>query len=279
MSTEVEDSARAGTDEWVVVSSSRSRRTKAALTIQTAFRQKTQAHRGLDKRAPDGLPVLPDKRAPEGFTLRHLTMTISAAAVAAALAIVTATPSPKLPVVVLALEAGARPVAHHASTALVLPVSLHRSNTEDGDGAIPRLLGVMVLWLMSYAYAHVMDPLAEQSHVPPVSSPATPAGATFSKTAPNIATAKRVGAPNPWNEFQKAVGGCGLKRPMISALYAKLKLRMQVATKNRRNVSAASLLMEVSTSWNDFQTLVGACGLSKPAISALYAKTRAAAAA
>ena len=229
-------SVRGASDEWFMVSSER---TTAAVVIQRAFRRNKQG--AAEARAASDKHDLPC----DGISVARIAMTTTSIGAMAMLFTlqVIATPSPKPPnhaAEILALGAGARPPSR-ASTALVLPVSLH----DPDSGSVPRLLGMMALWLMSYTYAHIMDPPAvEAACVRPTSQ-----SSVSPTTLPIVVTKERSKAPNDWNEFQRIVGGCGLQRRHISALYAKLKHRSNLKGCNHpHTVSATSLLLENSSS-------------------------------
>ena len=72
---------------------------------------------------------------------------------------------------------------------------------------------------------------------------------------------------NPWNDFQKAVGGCGLSRQVVVKLYHHIK-----ASAPACDAQPTVALVRCAASWDGFQNACGGCGLSKPAMSKLYRK-------
>ena len=135
-----------------------------------------------------------------------------------------------------------------------------------GHGGLWAVTITILIVGLAYLYAHLMEPAI----APAASTTTAPTAPVIPGTPVITAVPCKAKRMNKWNEFQHAAGKCNLTRPMMCALYAKLKEEAAA-----REPSTPTSVLEAASvaSWNDFQRTVGGCGLTKPAISKLYAKT------
>lgn len=159
------------------------------------------------------------------------------------------------------------PVVPPLASALV-PVP-EEARPSPADSLETFTIAILIVGL-AYLYAHLMEPASSSTaSASTTTAPTTPVipgtPVVTALTAP--CKAERM---NTWNEFQHATGKCNLTRPMMCALYAKLKEEAAA-----REPSTPTSVLEAASvaSWNDYERTVGGCGLTKPALSKLYAKT------
>lgn len=97
----------------------------------------------------------------------------------------------------------------------------------------------------------------------PLPSPATLAAEAAETAGPGSS----VLAVQPWNAFQRSVGGCNLTKANVSTLYAKLGAESAGG-------DAVGKLRAAAATWNGFQHELRGCTLTKKQMSDLYKKAK-----
>jgi len=94
------------------------------------------------------------------------------------------------------------------------------------------------------------------------------------KNDDKLATASRK-KRNPWNDFQRCVGGCTLDRKNVSTLYRNFKEAAQHSATRTPSCSTPTpkaLLISSARTWEGFCASVSGCGLDREKLTKLFEK-------
>eukprot|EP00320_Phaeocystis_rex_P009270 CAMPEP_0119077362 /NCGR_PEP_ID=MMETSP1178-20130426/94636_1 /TAXON_ID=33656 /ORGANISM="unid sp, Strain CCMP2000" /LENGTH=435 /DNA_ID=CAMNT_0007059713 /DNA_START=15 /DNA_END=1322 /DNA_ORIENTATION=+ len=216
---------------------------------------------------PTAKPTRPKAKA------QHMPHTLMANPPAAAA--IAASPSPTIIPGSNRWNTFQRLVAQHGFTPAEVSTmyrALREAKTRKGDQAATHATSATaaatVLTPMTASRAQRCRParpaaLPTKLELPRTATLHAPSAAPALPASPGPSPTRRSRANNPWNAFQRAVGGRGFSQTQVCDMYTALK-KGKEATPSRH------------LSWNGFQQLCGGKGYTKETLSQMYASCKSA---